>query len=82
MVTVLVRIFTISTLRLLMRSRASSNSSALVRAPRMSISFLVITSVGRLVSFLGQPVRVMRPALETRSKVWRIAGLAPEHSMT
>ena len=61
---------------------ASSNSLALVRAPRMSTSFLVITSVGRGVSFLGQPVRVIRPAFDTRSRAERTAGLAPEHSIT
>ena len=61
---------------------ASSNSRALVRAPRMSTSLRVIASVGSGVSFLGQPVSVMRPALATMSSVLRMAGFAPEHSIT
>ena len=61
-VTVFVRSFSMSTFFVRISSIASSNSPALVRAPRMSISFRVIMSVGSGVSFFGQPVRVMRPA--------------------
>ena len=77
-----VRIFLISTLPLWMSSIASSNSPALVRAPRISTSFFVIRSVGSGVSVFGHPVRVILPALLTRSRVERIAAFAPLHSIT
>ena len=77
-----VRIDGISILPVLIISRASGNSPALVLAPLTSSSFFVIVPVGISVSVLGHPVKMTRPAFLTRSNELLMAGVAPDASMT
>ncbi len=76
-----VRILGMSILPPAISSSASSNSPALVLAPRTSSSFFVIVPVAIDVSFFGHPVRMMRPALHTASNALLIAAFEPEASI-